>query len=222
MGTDFFSQFTVDERRFFRKLSTPRKIQDFLVSLPMNFAETMMSPRRVLREGKAHCLEGALLAAAALWFHGAKPLLLDLEASSDDESHVVALFRRFGCWGAISHTNHAVLRFREPIYKTLRELTLSYFHEYFLNSNGKKTLRSHSRPVDLSLAPLVTSPSLRGRRGEGDCQWLTAEEDAWYIEKALEDARHYSILTPAMARNLRPADEIEIKAGEIVAWRLKE
>lgn len=198
-----------EERAIFKRLTTPRKIQDFLVSLPINFEEngdTLFSPRMALQQGKAHCFEGALFAAAALWFHGARPLLLDLKTTDNDESHVVALFKKGSHWGAISHTNHAVLRYREPIYANVRELALSYFHEYFLNKNGAKTLRSYSSPFDLS----------RVKKGE----WVTAEEDIWYIDTLLDKSLHYSILTSAIIRNLRPADPIERKAGEIVEWQM--
>ena len=162
-----------------------------------------MSPRQVLREHKAHCMEGALLAAAALWVQGEKPLLLDLKTITSDYSHVVALFRRQGHWGAISKTNHAVLRYREPVYRTIRELAMSYFHEYFLD-NGKKTLRSYSKPLDLSTA------RFRG--------WATREEDVWHIDTALERAPHEPMLKPAMVSGLRASDSIEIQAGKLVEW----
>jgi hypothetical protein len=205
-----YERLSFRERTAFKRLATPRKIQDFLVSLPINFEEngdTLFSPRMVLERGKAHCFEGALFAAAALWFHREKPLLLDLKTTDDDESHVVALFKGGSApalWGAISHTNHAVLRYREPIYRSVRDLALSYFHEYFLNKNGSKTLRRYSLPFDLS----------RIRRGE----WVTAEKDVWYIDALLDKSPHRSMLTPAMIRSLRPADPIERKAGEIVQW----
>src|ERR1700733_9427348 len=127
-----------------KKLSTPAKIQDFLNSLPFNFekkGETCRSPKASIEADTAHCFEGALIAAAALSLRGQKPLLLDLKASGKDMDHVVALFKRDGKWGAISKTNHAVLRYREPVYASVRELAMSYFHEYFLPS-GVKTLRS--------------------------------------------------------------------------------
>src|SRR3989344_4797858 len=134
--------------RTLKRLNTPEKIQDFINRLPFNFekrGETYMSVARSLKTGRIHCFEGALIAAAALWIQGERPLLLDLKPDKSDIDHVVALFRRNGFWGAISKTNHAVLRYREPVYKSIRELAMSYFHEYFLN-NGKKTLRSYSRP----------------------------------------------------------------------------
>lgn len=197
--------FAKEELRVIRKLRTPVKIQDFVNALAPNFEEqgdTLMSPRRVLRERKAHCMEGALLAAAALWVGGAKPLLLDLKTVPADDYHVVALFRKRGCWGAISKTNHAVLRYREPVYRSIRELAMSYFHEYFLNKNGKKTLRSFSKPLDLSRF---------AKRG-----WTTDEEDLWYVYDALDKVPHKQFLTQAMIAGLRRADPIEIEAGKLV------
>lgn len=195
------------ELRILRRLSTPQKVQDFLNSLPFNFekeGETYNSPRVVLREGRAHCFEGALLAAAAFWVNGEKPFILDLKTSGlPDSDHVVALYRKFGCWGAVSKTNHAVLRYREPVYRSVRELTMSYFHEYFLN-NGQKTLRSFSKPMDLRKFL---------KRG-----WLTSEEKLDYLVEALDASPHSEILTPVMVRNLRKADKVEIKAGKIIEW----
>ena len=163
-----------------------------------------MSPRRVLREQRAHCFEGALLAAALFWFHGEAPLLLDLDTTRRDVNHTVALFRQNRRWGAVSHTNHAVLRFREPVYRTVRELVMSYFHEYFLD-DGTKTLRAWSRPFNLSRLD--------------DAYWITAEEDVWYIHDAVHRTRYYQILTVPMIKKLRPAEPIEIEAGKIVMWK---
>src|SRR3989338_4812500 len=110
-----------------------------------------MAPRRVLATGKAHCMEGAMFAALALRFHGYPPLVVDLESTKDDFDHVVAVFKSNGKWGAIGKTNHAVLRYREPVYRDIRELVMSFFHEYFISETGKKTLRKHSEPVDLRM-----------------------------------------------------------------------
>ncbi len=190
-----------------RRLSSPEKIQDYLESLPFNFekgGETLMSPRRVLEARRAHCLEGALLAATALWLHGEKPLLLDLKTHKKDQEHVVALFRKNGYWGAISKTNHAVLRYRDPIYETVRELALSYFHEYFLNSNGQKTLESYSTPFDLSTL--------------GDV-WVTDEKDLWHISKRLDRTRHFPVVPKKNLKLLRPASKVERTAGRITEWK---
>lgn len=198
---------TREERRVLSRLSTPARIQDFLNELPQNHepdGDTCLSPRLVLREARAHCMEGAMLAAAALRFHGERPLVLDLVSTKDDQDHVVALFRRNGAWGAISKTNHAVLRYREPVYRTVRELAMSYFHEYFLQSNGKKTLRSFSRPVDLSRFD---------RRG-----WMTSEEPVWFVPEHLCDVPHQAMLSRAQIASLRRAEEIEKRGGAIVEW----
>ncbi len=198
---------TQQEMQVLKPLKTPKRIQDFLDALSINFEEqgdSCWSPRRVLRERRAHCIEGAMLAALALRLHGARPLLLDLASAHGDQDHVVALFQDQGRWGAISKTNHAVLRYREPVYATVRELALSYFHEYFLQ-DGKKTLRSFSVPVDLSRF------DTKG--------WMTSEDDLWYIVHALDDASHTQILRPGQAQHLRRADHIEIEAGKMTEWK---
>jgi hypothetical protein len=195
------------EVRLFRRLNTPRKIQDFLETMPFNFepnGDTCWSPRRVLRERRAHCIEGALLAAAILRFYGHRPLVLDLTAMKHDFDHVVAPFKQHGCWGAISKTNHAVLRYREPVYKTIRELVLSYFHEYF-DRHGRKTLRSFSQPVDLSRFDNI--------------DWMTSAEDVWEVPEYLCDVRHEPILTRSQIATLRRADRVERRAGDIVQWK---
>src|SRR3989338_7482265 len=136
------------ERRIFVRLNSARKIQDYLDTLSINFEikkETYMSPRRVIREKTAHCFEGALFACAALAYHGKKPLLLALVTIDRDEDHVVALFKENGLWGAISKTNHPILRYRDPVYKSIRELAMSYFHEYIMD-DGTKSLRIYSKP----------------------------------------------------------------------------
>ncbi len=199
-------QLSSKEETLFKKLSTPAKIQDYLNSLPYNFetsGETCSSPRIVIQKKRAHCLEGAYLAAAVLWYHGERPLLLDLRSTHRDLDHVVALFKRNGCWGAISKTNHAVLRYRESIYRTIRELALSYFHEYFLD-DGTKTMRDYSKAFDL--------------RRYGNT-WITSPDDLWEIGADLDDSPHTDILPKAMtAKMLRKADDVEIKAGKIVEY----
>lgn len=188
-----------------RRLNSPRKIQDFLDEIPINKEETgdtCSSPLVTLRRNSAHCMEGALVAALALSMHGHKPLLLDLKAVADDFDHVVALFRKDGYWGGITKTNHAVLRYREPIYRDIRELAVSFFHEYFMDS-GKKTLRSFSRPFDLT-------------RWHGD--WIAAEESLWELGAALDQVPHTPLLTRGQIAGLRRADPIEIEVGKIVEW----
>ncbi|MBI2278499.1 MAG: hypothetical protein HYU81_00280 [Candidatus Brennerbacteria bacterium] len=188
----------------FKKLNTPARVQDFVETFPINFerkGSTCRSPLTTLRVGTAHCIEGALLAAAAFWYHGERPFLLDLKTGRGDESHVVALFKRGGRWGAVSKTNHAVLRYREPVYVSPRELTMSYFHEYFLD-NGRKTLKSHSAPFDLLLYKR---------------DWLTSKKDLWDLIDKLDRAPHFQIV-PAGTK-LRPADIIERRAGKITQWK---
>ena len=146
--------------RTLRALKTPARIQRFIDSLAYQYADTAWSPERVLRERKGHCLEGALVAAAALRVQGHPPLLMDLEAVHDDD-HVIAVYRERGLWGGIAKSNFAGLRFRAPVYRTLRELALSYFEHYY-NLRGQRTLRSYSRPVNLAR---LDQPALDDRRG---------------------------------------------------------
>jgi hypothetical protein len=197
------------ELKILKKLNTPIKIQDFLDTLPINFeklGDTQMSPRRVLREKKAHCIEGALLAATALWLHGKEPLLLDLKAVPHDDDHVVALYKINGLWGAISKTNHATVRFRDPIYKTVRELVQSYFHEYFLNKNGKKVLHSYSKPFNLKTL---------------GTEWITSEEDLWDLAEVLDQSLHYPLYPKKNKKYIRKADQMERKAGKLLEWKNK-
>ncbi len=202
-----FFDLNLNERRVLHSLSSPKKIQNYLDRLPINFeldGDTCYSPREVIKRQTAHCMEGALLAAAALWYHGHPPLLLDLVTTKNDDDHVVALFKVRGKWGALSKTNHGVLRYRDPIYNSVRELVMSYFHEYFLDS-GKKTLRSYSAPFDL--------------RRIKDRAWLTSPEPLWHINNALADSRHFKVLTDSQIKNLRKASPIEIEAGKLVEWQ---
>ena len=188
-----------------KTLSTPRKIQDFLDTIPTNKekpVETCTSALLTLRRNKAHCMEGALVAALALWMHGQPPLILDLKSTNDDVDHLVVLFRKNGYWGGITKTNHAVLRYREPIYRDVRELAVSFFHEYFLDS-GKKTLRKYSRPFDL-------------RTWDGD--WITSPDDLWDLQNAIDDSPHLPLVTRRQIAGLRKADQIEIRAGKLKEW----
>ena len=198
--------FNKGELSILRKLRTPHKIQDFLDAIPINFetgGETCMSPRRVLREKRAHCMEGALLAASALWLQGQPPFLLDLKTGRGDTDHVVALFKHKNYWGGITKTNHAVLRFRDPIYRDPRELTMSFFHEYFLDS-GRKTLLSYSRPFDL-------------RKVFKKYNWTVSEEDLWDLSDELDGSPHLPITRRKI--KLRPAGKTEIEAGKVVEWK---
>ncbi len=193
---------TKKENAIFNTLNTPKKIQDFLETLSINFekdGDVLKSPREVLRTKNAQCFEGALFAAAALYYHGHKPLLLDLVTSHGDDSHVVALYKIGNKWGALSKTNHAVLRFRDAVYYSPREVAMSYFHEYFLD-NGIKTLRSYA-VYDL-------------RKIKNN--WIVDEKNLWYVDDALERTKHIEIISQQDAKTLRKADDIEILAGKIV------
>lgn len=200
------------ELKTLKKLNTPAKIQDFINRIPVNFEidgnETCMSPLSVLKSNKCHCIEGAFLAAACMWINkigAGKPLVVDIRGTRDDFDHVIAVFKIEGKWGAISKTNHAVLRYREPVYRDIRELVMSYFHEYTDDKNtGKKTLREFSDAVDLSVF---------GK------SWIFSDDNLWHIHDYLDRVKHYKILTKEQERNLRKADEIERKAGELVEWK---
>lgn len=196
-----------EEVKLFRSLNTPSKLQDFLNKIPINFEEkgdTCMSPRSVLKKWEAHCAEGAILAAAVLRFHGHPPLIIDLTAHKRDFDHLVCVFRRHDMWGGISKTNHGVLRYREPIYKNIRELVMSYFHEYF-DDDGKKNLRSYSLPVNLSRFDSIN--------------WMTSKEDLWEIPEYMAEVKHFPILSRKQIANLRKADDIEIEIGKVVEWK---
>lgn len=190
------------------KLSSPAKIQDFIDAIPFNFekqGDTHLSPRRVLEEKRAHCIEGALLAATALWIAGEPPIIMNLSAllGKGDFDHVIALYKRRGYWGALSKTNHAVLRFRDPVYRTPRELALSYFNEWFLLKTGEKTLECYSKPLDM--------------RGFGT-EWITAKKDLWEVADALAERKHYFLVPKGNWRYVRRADAMERRAGAIVEW----
>jgi len=205
--TNNLEGFTSQEKKLFATLNTPGKAQDFLNTIPFNFEldgnATLKSPARVLRTNSAHCFEGAIFGAYILSLHGHKPLVMTLKATKNDFDHVIAPFQVNGLWGALSKTNHAVLRYREPLYRDLRELVMSYFHEYFLD-DGTKTLREYSEPLNLN---------------EFENDWMISEGDLWGIDEELDKAKHYKIVPPSYTTLLRKADPIERKAGEIVQER---
>lgn len=202
------SGLTSEEYKTLSRLTTPIKIQDFLDAIPFNFektGDTHMSPRRVLREDRAHCIEGALLAATALWIRGESPLIMNVSArmGKGDVDHVITLYKRGGYFGAISKTNHSTIRFRDPIYRTPRELALSYFHEWFMNETGEKTLECYSKPLDMH------------RFGTA---WITEEKDLWNIADALSVLPHYQLVPKGNLRYVRKADAMELKAGMLIEW----
>jgi hypothetical protein len=182
--------FEPSELRALRALKTPVGIQRFLDDIPYHLAGTAWSPRKVLREKTAHCLEGAIFAAAALRVLGFPPLILDLEADQDTD-HVIAVFKLRGHWGAIAKSNFVGCRYREPVYRTLRELALSYFNIYF-NLRGERTLRRYSRPVNLARFD---------RR-----HWMTSDKDIWFIAEYLCDISHQPLLKRGLEKHLTRVD----------------
>lgn len=196
---------TTGETRMLNALRSPQRIQDFVENLRIPFSQRedrCRSPRVALAERVAFCMEGAMVAALALRLAGHRPLVLDLTTAPHDEDHVVALFRDRDKWGAISKTNHATLRYRDPIYRSVHELAASYFHEY-VDLRGRKTLRSWA----------VADLSRFDRRG-----WMTSAEDVWFVPEHLADIPHRSFLAPGQARRLRRADPVEIAAGKLTTW----
>jgi hypothetical protein len=197
--------FSPPELRALKGLKTPVGIQRFLDAIPYHLAGTAWSPRLVLRERTAHCLEGAIFAAAALRVLGFPPLILDLEADQDTD-HVLAVFKSRGHWGAIAKSNFVGCRYREPVYRTLRELALSYFHVYF-NLRGERTLRRFSQPVNL------------GRFDRSD--WMTTEKPIWFVAEYLCDIPHTPLLKRGLEKHLTRVDR-RTWESEMVGHRKKK
>jgi hypothetical protein len=189
-----------------QRLDSPQKIQAFLFSLGQNFeldGDTCRTVRGVLETRRAHCIEGAMLAACAFWVHGEPPLLLDMRAVRDFD-HVVALFRRHGRWGALSKTNGIGLRSHDPVYGSLRELAMSYFHEY-ANRRDHKTLREYSIPFDLRrIDPAV---------------WVNGTRNAWSVCEALDELRHFKLLDGRHLRAVTRRDPFERETGNLLQYR---
>jgi hypothetical protein len=186
-----------EEIKFLKTLNNPDKIQAFLDSIDYNPNYECRSPRWVLKKRSAHCFEGALFAAAALQFIGYKPLIVDMLAVNDDD-HVIAVFKEDGHWGAVAKSNFTSLRFREPVYRSLRELVMSYY-DFFFNIYGVKSLRSYSLPLDLTMF----EPR----------HWATTDEDLEYIGDKIESLHHFPLITKKMIRKLSKASETMLKAG---------
>jgi len=188
------------------RLDAPQRIQLFLNAIPANHeigGETILSVREVLRQRRAHCIEGAFVAACALWIHGESPLLMFMDCDTSDHPHVLALFRRGRHWGAISKHNGAQLRYRDPVYRSLRELAMSYFHEYF-DKRGRKTLRSYSGAFDLRRI----DPTL----------WVTSEKACQEVNDRLTRLRRYSLVSSNQARLLSRRDNFEREAAKLVQY----
>lgn len=190
-------EWTKDEIVFLKTLNDPDKIQSFLDNIEYNPNYECRSPRWVIRKRSAHCFEGALFSAAALSFIGFKPLIVDMKSFNDDD-HVIAVYKIDKHWGSVAKSNFTSLRSREPVYRSLRELIMSYFDFYF-NSNGDKSLRSYSLPLDLNIY--------------NSRHWATTDEDLEYIGDKLECITHFPVIDNKMIKNLKRASETMIKAG---------
>lgn len=193
------------ELAILKRLSNPEKIQYFLdyeISYNKEIdGESCRSPRRVLRDRLAHCAEGAFFAAAALRVNGHRPLIVDLEAVRDDD-HLLAVFKDRGHWGSIAKSNYAGLRYREPIYRTIRELVISYYEHYY-NPRGEKTLRAFSRPVNLKRFDSIN--------------WMTTEEDLWEVCEYFCTIPHARVMTLQLERKRRRMDKRLYEAGLVGA-----
>jgi hypothetical protein len=183
--------------RLMKPLSSPIKIQEYLDSIPYNTTKRTLSPLLVMKERMGHCMDGGLFAASALRRLGYPPLITDLTADNDDD-HIIAVFREGKCWGAIAKSNTTVLRFREPVYRSLRELVMSYFEVYY-NLNSEKTLRGYSRTMDLSRFD--------------DRNWETTDDDLEFIGDYTYKVRHYPVLTKKQIRSLNNVPKYLYDAG---------
>jgi len=188
--------FTPKELRKLRSLKDPHGIQRFIDDMPYHLADTAWSPRKVLAENTSHCLEGAIFAAAALRANGFPPLIVDLEADRDTD-HVIAVYQVDGLWGAVAKSNYTGCRYREPVYRSIRELALSYFNIYF-NLRKERTLRRYSRPVNL-------------KRFDGQ-RWMTTEQPIWFIVYYLLEIPHQKLFNGRVASRLHRVDERTFKA----------
>ena len=188
---------TSQERKLYKSLDSADRIQAFLDTLDYNPAYECRSPRLVMKRRKAHCFEGAIFAASALRFLGHKPLLIDMRSYNDDD-HVIAIFKEDGHWGSVAKSNFTTLRYREPVYRSVRELIMSYFDFYF-NTKGEKTLRSYSLPLDLSIFD--------------NRNWETTDEDLEYIGDKIEALHHFPVVTDKMLSKLYLASPTVMKAG---------
>ncbi len=196
IGNDY-GDFTQEELRSLRRLKDPHGIQRFLYDLPYHHADTAWSPRRVLREKTAHCLEGAIFAAAALRANGYPPLIIDFEAKRDTD-HVLAVYQVDGCWGAIAKSNFTGLRYREPVYRSLRELAISYFEDYF-NLLGERTLRRYSAQVNLKRFDHL--------------DWMTTSKPVWFIAEYLTKIHHFPLISRTQINRLHRVDQHSFRAG---------
>lgn len=194
----FINELNPQEQKIISDLNSPYQIQRFLDSIPYSIESIYRCPLRVLRDSMAHCFDGALFAAAVLRQIGYPPLILDMIPDSRDDDHLLALYKQDGHWGAIAKSNFSGLRFREPIFRNLRELVLSYFEQYY-NTEYEKTLRGYTIPLNLKTFD--------------SGNWMIKDATLEQIALKLDQIKRYILLTPQMAARLSPVDERLYKAG---------
>jgi hypothetical protein len=222
----------------FKKLTTPIRIQDYLDTLAINWEKDGsidMSPRSVIRAGKAHCFEGAMFAALALWLNGEEPLILTVDVVGAD-GHCIALYKRNGLWGAISKTNHAALRFRDPVYRTVRELVMSYFHECWNDDTGKKNLRGYSGPFNMRrYVPhhhkyLFSQKNKKDeksrkktiRRKFWETVWVTDDRNCELLQDDIRYAHSTRLFPDSAIRHFRKPDKMEMVTGTMTEWKKED
>ncbi len=197
-GDDFQRELSAAERRLGFRLDSPAAVQRFLDTLPYSTDDFYRSPRRVLRDRTAHCFDGAVFAAAALRRIGHPPRILDLFADGRDDEHLLALFQVEGCWGAVAKSNFVGLRYREPVYRSLRELAMSYF-EFYYNVAREKTLRGYTGPLALT--------------GFDRLHWTENDAAMEEIARRTDQIRRVRLIDARMEQRLSPVDERSFRAG---------
>jgi hypothetical protein len=195
----FSPNWTESEVKFLKSLKTPEKIQKFLDNLQYSKNDYTQSARNAIKTKTAHCFDGAIVAAAALEQNGYPPLIIDLRAVEDDD-HILAIFKAHNCFGALAKSNYSGLRYREPVYRTLRELVMSYFENYF-NLSGKRTLREFSVLYDL--------------RKEKKINWRTSPDPIDELGELIDATKHYRVISKAAEKNLIKLDKRSLLAGKI-------
>lgn len=194
------------EYRLIASLSTPTKIKDFLDSIPFNSeydGESCMSAYRVAQTKKAHCLEAGFFAAACLWTQKRDPIVVSLKALLPDDDHIITLYTEKGLYGAISKASHPVLRHRDPIYRSVREIVMTYVHEYFLFTTGVKTMVGYTKPINLRRYGL---------------RWITAPDDLWDIAERIYDTPVLNVIPPGVRKSLRPVSSFELAVFNALEW----
>lgn len=194
----FDQKLSRSERLILSDLTTPHKIQEFLDGIPYSTDPVYRCPLRVLQDRVAHCFDGALFAAALMRRIGHPPMITDMLPNNRDDDHLLALFRIEEHWGAVAKSNFTGLRYREPIYRSLRELIMSYFEQYY-NVAGEKTLRGYTAPLDLTLFDSE--------------DWMISDACLEQIAQRTDEIRRFALLTPQMEAGLSTVDERSLKAG---------